>query len=151
MIEMPWWAWILLGLLFLGLELLLGTFFLLFAGAAALIVGLFAFIGGGPAWLQWLMFIALSVSLVLLLRRPLIGKFKIKSDPRDIDNLVGQTAMALENIDPDEIGKVEMRGTAWNARNSGSEPIVRGQRCTVELVQGLQLWVSARKRGDLVP
>jgi membrane protein implicated in regulation of membrane protease activity len=142
---MPWWAWILLGLVLLGLELLLGTLFLLFAGAAALIVGLFAFIDGGPAWVEWLLFVVLSVVLVLLLRRPLLGRFKIRSDSGDIDRLVGETAVAAEDLPPGEIGKVEMRGTSWSAQNAGLDPIGRGQRCTVEEVQGLKLRVRAQK------
>lgn len=141
---MPWWAWILAGLALLGLELLSGTFFLLFLGAAALLIGLFAVFGGsGPLWMEWLLFFILSAALVFLLRRPLLGRFRIESDPRDIDALVGGTAVASESIPPGEIGKVEMRGTSWSARNAGQIPLAAGQRCVVTGVQGLSLAVRA--------
>jgi len=139
---MPWWAWILSGLVLLGLELVLGSFYLLFLGLAAIIVGLIAMFGAsGPLWLEWLLFIVFSTGLVLLLRKPLLGKFNIQNDSRDIDTLVGVAAVAVEAIPPGGIGKVEMRGSVWTAHNAGTTGIIPGQRCLVEQVHGLSLWV----------
>ena len=139
---MPWWAWILSGLVLLGLELLLGSFYLVFLGIAAIIVGLIAMFGAsGPLWLEWLLFIVFSSGLVLLLRKPLLGKFNIQSDSRDIDTLVGVAAVAVDTIPPGGIGKVDMRGTVWTAHNQGAAALAPGQRCRVERVEGLSLWV----------
>lgn len=139
---MPWWAWILSGLGLLGLELLLGSFYLLFLGLAAIVVGLLVLFGAsGPVWLEWMLFIIFSSGLVLLLRKPLLGKFVIQDEVRDADTLVGQVAVASEMIPPAGIGRVEMRGTVWTAHNNSAVPLVPGQRCTVESVQGLSLWV----------
>lgn len=139
---MPWWAWILSGLVLLGLELVLGSFYLLFLGIAAIIVGLLAMFGAsGPLWLEWLLFIAFSAGLVLLLRKPLLGKFNIQSDSRDVDTLVGVVAVAVDGIPPGGIGKAEMRGTVWTAHNAGTVALVPGQRCRVQRVEGLSLWV----------
>jgi inner membrane protein len=41
------------------------------------------------------------------------------------------------------VGKAEMRGTAWNTRNIGDQPLARGQRCRVERVEGLMIFVRA--------
>lgn len=139
---MPWWAWILSGLVLLGLELLLGTFYMLFLGLAAIVVGLIIMFGAsGPLWLEWLLFIVFSSVLVLLLRRPLIGKFTIRNEISDTDTLVGQVAVATEMIPPAGVGRVEMRGTVWTAHNNGATLLTPGQRCTVEKIQGLSLWV----------
>lgn len=139
---MPWWAWILSGLVLLGLELLLGTFYLLFLGLAAIVVGLLAMFGAsGPLWLEWVLFIVFSSGLVLLLRKPLLGKFTIRNEIGDADTLVGQVAVASEVIPPAGIGRVEMRGTVWTAHNNGATPLIPGQRCTVERIHGLSLWV----------
>jgi len=35
-----------------------------------------------------------------------------------------------------------LRGTAWNARNSSDRILVRGERCKVQRVDGLSLWVN---------
>jgi membrane protein implicated in regulation of membrane protease activity len=140
---MPWWAWILSGLVLLGLELALGSFYLLFLGIAAIIVGLLAMFGAsGPLWLEWLLFIAFSIGLVLLLRKPLLGKFNIQSDSRDVDTLVGVVAVAVDSIPPGGIGKAEMRGTVWTAHNAGAVALVPGQRCRVQRVEGLSLWLA---------
>ena len=141
---MPWWAWILSGLGLLGLELLLGSFYLLFLGLAAIIVGLLVMFGAsGPLWLEWVLFIVFSSGLVLLLRKPLLGKFVIRNEIGDADTLVGQVAVATEAIPPAGIGRVEMRGTVWTAHNNSAEPLIPGQRCVVERTQGLSLWVRA--------
>jgi membrane protein implicated in regulation of membrane protease activity len=139
---MPWWLWILLGLVLLGLELMVGTFYLVFLGVAAIVVGLVAAFGlDGPLWLELLLFVLLAGGLVLLARRPLLGRFRIHSDTRDADSLVGEAAVASTPIAPGDLGKVEMRGSFWNARNLGPEPLAIGQRCRVEEVQGLVLSV----------
>lgn len=141
---MPWWAWILSGLGLLGLELLLGSFYLLFLGLAAIVVGLLVMFGAsGPLWLEWALFIVFSSGLVFLLRKPLLGSFKIRSEPGDADTLVGQVAVATEAIPPAGIGRVEMRGTVWTAHNNSAETLIPGQRCIVERIQGLSLWVRA--------
>jgi membrane protein implicated in regulation of membrane protease activity len=36
-----------------------------------------------------------------------------------------------------------MRGASWTARSSGSVALARGQRCKVERVEGLTLWLRA--------
>jgi membrane protein implicated in regulation of membrane protease activity len=141
---MPWWAWILAGVVLLLLELSVGTFYLFFLGMAAIAVGLFVLFGvGGPIWLELLLFVILSTGLVLLLRRPLVGKFKVQSGSRDIDSLVGELAVASAGIAPGGLGKVSMRGSSWNAKNVGDLPLAAGQSCRVEEVHGLVLSVRA--------
>ncbi|HET9210700.1 MAG TPA: NfeD family protein, partial [Thermoanaerobaculia bacterium] len=107
-------------------------------------VGLLAMFGAsGPLWLEWVLFIVFSSGLVLLLRKPLLGKFTIRNEIGDADTLVGQVAVATEVIPAAGIGRVEMRGTVWTAHNNGAEPLIPGQRCVVERIQGLSLWVRA--------
>jgi hypothetical protein len=36
-----------------------------------------------------------------------------------------------------------MRGASWTARTSGSIALARGQRCLVERVEGLTIWLKA--------
>jgi len=35
-----------------------------------------------------------------------------------VDSLVGEAATVIDSIEAGGFGKVELRGTAWNARNS---------------------------------
>jgi membrane protein implicated in regulation of membrane protease activity len=146
---MTWWTWwplwgwwILFGLVLLGAELLVGTFYLFFLGLAALVVALVSGLGLVDSLaLQALLFLFFSSVLVLVLRRPLLGRFRIHDDKRDLDNLVGETAIIQETLLPGAIGRVEMRGTGWTAKNIGPDLMTPGQRCRVERTDGLMLLV----------
>jgi len=144
---MTWWAWVILGLCLMLAEFLTpGALYFPFFGVGAIVVGLLALIGfGGPEWLQWLLFSVLSVASVALFRRRLVARFKLRraAQSEDLDTLVGKTALALEPIPAGSVGKVEMRGTPWNARNLDPQPLNCGQRCTVKQVNGLVLDVAA--------
>jgi membrane protein implicated in regulation of membrane protease activity len=139
---MAWWLWLVLGLLLLSGEMVApGGFYVLFFGLAALVVGGLVWLGaGGPEWVQWLLFSALSVVSLLALRGPLLRR--IAPQQREavvVDALVGELAVALEDLPPGAIGKAELRGTAWNARNAGTRALARGERAWVEHVDGLTL------------
>jgi len=138
---MTWWLWVLLGLALLGGELLTpGGFFLIFFGIAAILVGLLALTGAvASAWVQWLLFSVLSLVTLALFRRPLLEWLRPHLAGKDVDNLTEDVAVALEPIAPGEIGRAELRGSPWQARNAGPAPIASGQRCRVERVEGLML------------
>lgn len=138
-----WWFWVLLGLALLFLELVTPTgFYLLFFGVAAVLVGLLAAVGlDGPAWLQWLLFSLLSIGSLLLLRGRLQERMRRVAPAQADNDLVGRTALALENIAVDGYGQVELRGTSWRAKNVGSEPIAQAESCQVDRVEGVGLWV----------
>jgi len=95
----------------------------------------------GNLAMQVLLFTALSVAGILVFRRALVSRFGRHSLAKDVDNLADTPAVALEDLAPGSMGKVELRGASWTARNSGGVPIMRGQRLTVERVDGLTLWV----------
>jgi membrane protein implicated in regulation of membrane protease activity len=140
---MEWWLWVILGFLMMVAELLTpGGFYLLFFGVGGVIVGSLDALGwAGPAWTQWLLFSLLSVVSLVVFRRPLLARFKSAAPGKEMDSLIGETAQALEEIAVDSIGKVELRGTTWTARNAGGRSLGRGQRCRVDRVDGLILWV----------
>jgi membrane protein implicated in regulation of membrane protease activity len=139
---LSWWLWLLLGGLLFLLELLTpGGFFLFFFGVGALIVALLAAIGlSGPAWTQWLLFGAISTVAFSLFRKPLQRRLATKHG-HEVDSMIGETAVALADIGIGGIGKAELRGSVWGARNSGESTILTGQRCRVERVEGLMLCI----------
>lgn len=142
---MNWWLWVLLGLALLGGELLTpGGFFLIFFGIAAVLVGLLALAGlVTSAWVQWLLFSVLSMAALALFRRPLLEWLRPRLAGKDVDNLTEDVAVALQSIAPGAIGRAELRGSPWQARNAGPAPIASGQRCRVERVEGLMLHLRA--------
>jgi len=134
--------WVLLGFaLMLGEVVTPGGFFFLFFGVGGLVVGLLVWADvGAPPWLQWLLFTVVSVGCLIPLRARLLRR--TQGDGRPVDSLVGETAVASEDLAPGQVGKAELRGTAWSARNGGTRAIPRGARCRVVRVDGLMLWIE---------
>ena len=74
---MVWWGWCILGMVLLGVELLAvdAQFYLVFAGIAAVVVGLLGLVGLElPVAGQWLLFAVLAVASMFTLRRPIYAK-----------------------------------------------------------------------------
>ena len=142
---MLWWQWAVAGLVLAALEMLTpGGFYLVFCGLGALVVGaLVAVVVADALWLQWLAFSILSIAGLLFFRNPLLRWFKQRSgDGKPIDTLVGETATPTGDLMPGSIGRAELRGTTWEARNAGSRPIPAGTRCRVVRVDGLVISVE---------
>jgi membrane protein implicated in regulation of membrane protease activity len=143
--SLAWWMWMIAGIALLGIEVLTpGGFFTLFFGAGALVVGLLGLIGWQPSVpVQGLVFLAVSIISLLLFRKPLVERFQ-KSIPKgQVDSLIGETAVAMEEIPAGGMGKAELRGSAWSARNLGDQPIQLKQRVRVVRIDGLTLDVRA--------
>ena len=139
---MAWWLWIALGAALLAAELFLidAEFYLVFLGTAAIAVGFADVAGlGGPYWVEWLAFGALSLALLVAFRRRLLARRPVAVGFGDA--LLGETGVAREPLAPGARGRVELRGTAWTAHNVGSEPIPDGGRLRVERAEGLVLEV----------
>jgi membrane protein implicated in regulation of membrane protease activity len=140
---MPWWGWLALGAALLGAEIAVQTeFWLVTIGAAAMVVGLVLTLVDGPAvWVQWLAFAALAVAFVALFRRRLHEKLVGKA-PGLEPELVGESGVALAAIAPGGQGPVELRGSTWQARNVGGEPVAARAPVRVIAVRGIVLEVS---------
>lgn len=139
-----WWMWFVVGVLLLLAEFTTpGAFYLFFFGLGAIAVGLLAGLGiEPPLAVQLLLFLFFSLGLLVLLRKRLRVRFDSKLPDREVDNVVGEIAVALEDIPVDAVGKAELRGSVWNARNVGDTPLARNQRCTVLRLEGLTLWIA---------
>jgi membrane protein implicated in regulation of membrane protease activity len=138
---MAWWQWLLLGLGLLVVEMLTpGGFVALFFGVSALLLA--AFVGSGAIsepWIQWTVFAGISALSVLVLRRPLLANLGTKEHL--VDTWVGEPATVLMDIEPGGVGKCEFRGSSWTARSTGEDWLVKGDRCIVERIEDLTLWV----------
>ena len=140
---MDWWIWTLIGFFFLALEFVASTMHSAFFAAGAFLVAiLVASHVGGPLWAQILTFTLFSLLTLLLIRPYVVHKLKL-SVTKVVDTMVGEQATAMEDMGIAGHGKAEMRGSTWNARNIGETALHRGQRCTVEHVEGLVLHIRA--------
>jgi hypothetical protein len=142
---MLWWHWAVLGLLLAAAELITpGGFFVTFFGLAGLVVALLVAMGlAEPLWLQILLFSVFSVASLLLFRNPLLRWMgRHTPPPIQVDNLVGESAVAAAGIEPGGMGRAELRGASWSARNDGTSRIEAGARCRVTRVDGLVIGIQ---------
>jgi membrane protein implicated in regulation of membrane protease activity len=62
----------------------------------------------------------------------------------------GEWAVVTEEIHPGEVGKVELRGTAWSARANRTMRV--GERVPVDRIEGLTVWLGGTEgRGGWTP
>jgi membrane protein implicated in regulation of membrane protease activity len=139
---MEWWMWLAAGLVLVVAELATpGGFVIIFFGIGALAVGALSLLGvvtNVP--LQFLLFSVLSVASLAILRGRL--QSRIQTPPSsNVDSLVGVVAMVQERMAPRAIGRVEVRGSMWAARNTSDTTLDPGQRARVAAVDGLTLAV----------
>ena len=140
---MDWWIWTLIGFFFLALEFVSTTMHSAFFAAGSFLVAiLVASHVGGPLWVQLLTFTLFSLVTLLLIRPYVVHKLKL-SVTKTVDTMVGEQAVLMDDVPPSGLGKAEMRGSTWNARNIGETLLSRGQRATVERVEGLVLFIRA--------
>ena len=140
---MAWWVWVLAAFVLLIIEFFTTTahvgFFAVGAFLVAILVSLDA---GGPLWFQLIFFATSSVVLLIFVRPIIVRKLGLNKTPV-VDSMSGAHAFALQDMGVESDGRAEMRGTTWSARNVGETPLARGQKCVVDRVVGLTLYVRA--------
>lgn len=137
---MTWWIWAVIGGLLFVVELAGPGFFVIFFAAGALCVSaVLAFFPELSLWAQLGIFSATSVLSLLLFRKRLSQAFG--QTPSSSEDLLRDIATAADDIAPGAVGKAELRGTPWKARNAGEAPIAKGQRCKVQAVDGLTIQI----------
>lgn len=140
---MSWWIWIVIGFVLLALEFTAASLHLGFFAVGAFVVGLLVLFGVDlPLWAELMIFTGTSLLAFFFVRPWLVTKLKL-DQKKVVDTLVGEQAIAMEEIPALGLGKAEMRGTTWSARNVGETVLNRGQRCVVAAVEGLVIHVRA--------
>jgi serine/threonine protein kinase/membrane protein implicated in regulation of membrane protease activity len=140
--EMPWPIWIMAGLVLIAIEVHYTRDFTLFCfGISALLVGLMSIFGVFDIWTQWISFAALSTALLFSAREWLRRKMLSTPGSAELENIIGQSAIPLDDLPAYGFGKAELRGTTWSAHNATHMKILRGQRCKVMKMNGLTLWI----------
>jgi membrane protein implicated in regulation of membrane protease activity len=138
---MEWWAWIAVGAILLVSELAFvdAQFYLVFVGAAALVVGFLNLAELLPAvWMQWLVFAVLAVFSMVAFRRRIYERMRRKL-PAMKQGPVGQSVVLPAELKPGETCRLEYCGSSWDAVNGGKTAIAAGERAHIDRVSGLTL------------
>jgi membrane protein implicated in regulation of membrane protease activity len=124
--------WFFLGLVLFLLELVIPGFFIFFFGLGAWITALVCLIGGPGTNLQIVIFAVTSVLSLIALRRIIQKKFFYSkgTQSEDVeDEFTGKEGIAKNDFGGIINGKVEFKGTTWNAESISE--IKKGQRIII--------------------
>ena len=132
--------------------LLMVFFILLEAGTVALISTWFAAgalgamitaLCGGALWLQFVVFLVISVVLLISLRGFLRKYITPKQIKTNVDSIVGTEGLVTATIDNlASTGQVKLGGMEWSARSTSGEVIQPGERIRVDRVEGVKVFVT---------
>jgi len=142
---MAWWSWGILGMALLGMELFAvdAQFYLVFAGLAAVVVGLLGLVGLElPVWAQWLSFAVLSVVAMFTIRQQIYQKLLSKPLGK-VSTDVDQRIVIGQELAPGKSCRIEYRGSGWTAVNVGKHVIPAGGDARIDSIEGLTLHVRA--------
>lgn len=139
---MEWWLWLAGGLALVVAEVVTPSgFFIIFFGLAALTVGVLVGLQVvSSLGLELLIFTVLSVAYLLVFRGRLQSRVAMPPSS-NVDSLIGVLAVVQERLSPGVVGRVEVRGASWSARNTSDVTMSPGQRARVAAVDGLTLAV----------
>ena len=141
------WSWIAAGLVLVALELVVPGFVIFFFGLGAVLTGVVLFVAPGLSQaFQILLFSVASLVFLVTCRRFMPKSFRGRStqaegDPDD-DEVAGAIArVAAPGLKAGHEGKVEFRGTLWNARVEEGGDLEAGAEVVVVRRENLLLVV----------
>jgi membrane protein implicated in regulation of membrane protease activity len=109
-------VWFIIGFVFFLLEFMVPGLILFFFAVGAWVVAVLTFLMDVSINTQLMVFVASSVLTILLFRRSLKKLLWTRKNNSEIeDELIGKTARAQTSIRPGQNGKVEFKGTIWDA------------------------------------
>ena len=125
---MPWWGWIIAGVVVLAAELLAieAQFYLVLVGVAALLTGIGVAVGlPGQPYAEWGLFAVLAIVLMFGVRRQLYGRL-VGSPPPMYETVVGEIATVSETIEPGDLGPRPVARNRVDGPQRGAHGIDRG-------------------------
>ena len=113
---MEWLEWVWLGI-FVGalvLEFATADMVSIWFSLGAIPSYILALLGVGPV-IQILLFFVITAVLLFYTRPVVLKYFKTNEIKTNVDSIIGQTAVCVEKITPDDIGAVKLRTQIWSA------------------------------------
>jgi membrane protein implicated in regulation of membrane protease activity len=136
------WAWIILGIILIGIELVAPSSFFLWLGLAAIVTGMIDAVLGLSWQASALLFALLCVAAVILGRA--ISRFRTQNEPRAVmlnqrgQSLVGRV-FTLEAPIKDGEGRIRVDDSSW--RVTGADRFA-GAKVRVVRIEGSTLVVD---------
>jgi len=133
-----WWHWIVLGILFIILEMAIGTFIVLGFGIAAILVGLIDLVLDINFLIQVALWILFSITIIAVSFKYFKAQPTVSSTGQS-DHGFNTKGTVIEIIEAHGRGKVKfddpvLGNTVWHA--SSDETLNVGERITIKEVNG---------------
>lgn len=145
---MPFYAFLVLGVLLLVLELVVfqfAVFWLFFVGIGALLAALCAWLFSSTGFaLPLAVFVLGSAATALLFYRPL-RRWRSQPSAMPDSDVIGQRVRIVQPLSPGVDGSVQWSGSEWPARLAPDQPasLPADSFARVAAVQGIRLIVAA--------
>lgn len=139
-------VWFIIGLVLFLLELVLPGFVIFFFGVGAWLTALLCLIANPGLNLQAIVFAVTSILSLVALRKIIQKKFFYSKDElsRDVeDEFSGREAVAISDFGPGKNGKVEFKGTQWQAESASA--VREGDRVIIKVKENFKLFVEPKK------
>ena len=136
--------WFIIGFVFFLLEFVIPGLILFFFAVGAWIVAILSLIVDLSLNYQLIIFLAASIITILLFRKWVKKLLWVKRNSSEIeDELIGKTAIAQTDITPGNKGKVDFKGTIWDAISN--DTIIKGEQVTIIGNESILLIVTSNK------
>jgi membrane protein implicated in regulation of membrane protease activity len=142
-----WWIWMAAGVLLAATEIVVPGFFIVPFIVAAIVAGLLAYAGFGPA-LQWTAFAVVSgvlLPLALVITRRITKNLSPFNDSNRMIGMRGPVTIAVDNRK--NKGHVRLGGELWRAESTLDRDIPVGIVVEVTAVRGICVVVTEVKEG----
>ncbi len=141
------WHWLSLGLVLLSVEMMTGTWDLLWVGLAAMFTSAFAaFAPAGMAgWEGQLIFFAIASTVLFITGRTLFRKMRedVEEHPtlnKRMASTLGQRGIVAEDFNGG-LGQIKLGDTVWSAQSVDGANLASGAAVIVEATEGTTLKV----------
>ena len=141
LIANPWVLWLIVGVVFLIIELLTTALVSIWFVAAAIITCLLSFVVDGFFW-QTAIFVVLSAVFMVICRK--IYNKHIKKPVDDVDQnekLLGKTATVTEDTNS-TTGRILVGDIYWKAISENGETLPKGEKVVIKSVNGTTLVIN---------
>ena len=133
--------WMILGVLFIVLELLIPTNFILLCFGVGMIGASFVALLHGPLWLQ-LLIASIATALAIWYTHRFVSRPADSEGAFGSIGMIGKEGYVIQAIDPLEGGIVRINGEDWRAITKGGQSIQARERIRVVDIEGTKLVVE---------
>lgn len=134
--------WVIIGVVFLILEIVSVSFYALFFGVAGLLTALLTYLGLlDDLTSQIILFAVSSIGSMYLFRKKFTEWFTGKGE--DFKEIIDEFATVSAEIKENSEGKVFYRGSDWIAYETSGKPVASQSKVIIKKIDGIKLIVEA--------